>query len=396
MAWTPVSHKYEQLFALHKREGVRSITYRYRYRRDGVEIEGTLPGLDEKTLEPRDVKDVAAQAEKIISNKRAGEKVATKALVTSESLLDEIVKLKESKSDATREQTDIFSRVHMKPFLRGECAYLDESGGVCKYRHYLDEGSCTYAADLDATKWLNYKTHLRLHRPKAALFNHWKFWVMLFKHAQQKGLLKQKIKLDYDEEKEDFRAEGLIIPDADMFKILDAAAYRPVWHDRILFQRGTGARPGETRDLQKDRYNRETHIISLKKEDTKIRRARAFLIEDEAIIAMLERRLDDPSNPGPYFFPAEGKDRSKPMGKGLKGWRAILTKAGVSPDYTPHDLRHTYLTEMFKTSENPALICFQAGLSLEEATETYLHFKAEDTASIAKQAAQFNQRRAKK
>jgi hypothetical protein len=43
---------------------------------------------------------------------------------------------------------------------------------------------------------------------------------MLYKYAWQKGILKQKIELDFDEGSEDFREEGLVIPYADYLKMV--------------------------------------------------------------------------------------------------------------------------------------------------------------------------------
>jgi hypothetical protein len=55
--------------------------------------------------------------------------------------------------------------------------------------------------------------------------------------------------------------------------------------------------------------------------------------------------------------------------------------------WTPHDLRHTRLTELGKTSGiNHAVTCYQHDLSLDEWMATYAHFEASDTLPISEDA----------
>ncbi len=353
-------------YFLEVRKGKYRTSYRVIWRGEGLDIRETLKGSF------RNWREAAAAAEKIIAEQRFGKQKPVAEYVLSETLCDEIVELKKSKDPATYAQAELFFRLHLKPFLAEHCPY---------------------ATELNATTWLKYKNWMRLKNPKVALFNHWKFFVQLAKYAFEKGLIPAKLKLEYSEQREDFRERGLVIPDADFWKMVEAATpkhfgklerVQPKWRDRILIQRFTGMRPGEVRDLLKDRWDTEAKVISLRKEDTKTRQPRSFVVESELVIEILDRRLKRVE--GPYFFPSEACE-AKPMAKSLNGWNAILKRAGVSADFTPHDLRHSYLTGMFKTSSNPALICYQAGLSLEEAQKTYLHFTAADTRAIAQEAA---------
>jgi integrase len=366
-------------YYLEIREGKYRTSYRVNWRAEGHNLREILePSYSSRDEALKDLKSAIKRADRRIADVRFGEKEKPKEYVRTEDLCDEIVRLKESKDPATYKQAELFFRLHIKPFL---------------VEH------CPYASELNATTWLKYKNAIRLKDPTVSLFNHWKFFVQLGKYAFEKGLIPAKLKLEYNEKREDFRERGLVISDDDFQKILAAATPKylgkierihPKWRDRIVLQRGTGMRPGEVRDLQADRVTIGTAVdgrrcarISLRQEDTKTRQARSFVVTDPAVLEVLERRLARAE--GPYLFPSE-TDPGKPMAASLNGWKAILRRAGVNPNYTPHDLRHTYLTKMFKTAANPALICFQAGLSLEEAQKTYLHFTADDTFALAESA----------
>lgn len=139
------------------------------------------------------------------------------------------------------------------------------------------------------------------------------------------------------------------------------------WRDRIILDRMTGMRPWEIRNLQKDRVDFKRWIINLRAEDTKTRAARSFSVQSDLLREILTRRRDE--FPGSPFFFCNERDHSKPMDKHLNGWNSTLSRAGLIAEYTPHDLRHTYLTEAFRRSKDWAAICYQAGLTLEEEEE---------------------------
>jgi integrase len=336
---------------LEVRTGIRKISFRVNYRQHGIKLRQVI----DEDLDLEDWQRASKLAEEMIYKARFGDGPKDKDLTRSEDLCDEIVKLKESKSRATYEQTEIFFRKHIKPYLNDHCPY---------------------AADLNATVWLNYKNHIRLQNPKVTLFNHWKFFTMLFKYAHEKGILKAPIKLSYDEEKEDFRATGMVIPDEHLKKMIANA--NTTWRDRMILQRFTGQRPGVIRKLRKDQVNLETGHATVQKEDSKNRRKYSFYMPGPCLEILRRRAAGD----SPYFFPSL-KTPTQPMDKHLTGWYGALERAGIREEYTPHDLRHTFLTEKFKKTDNPALVCYQCDLSLEEAMETYIHFDAEDTRVIA-------------
>lgn len=344
-------------YYLEIREGRYKTSYRVAYRGEGHDLRQNLKG------EFKNWKDALKVADKLISEARFGKKAPPKSAVRTEKLCDEIVKLKESKAPATYQQAEIFFRVHIKPYLNEHCPY---------------------AADLNATVWLNYKNALRLKNPTVRLFNHWKFFTMLFKYAHQKGLIPAPVKLEYSEEREDFREKGYLIPEAEIDRLIESTSSK-AWKDRITLQRRTGMRPGEVRNLRKDRvrFTDKGTIISLRKEDTKTRQARAFLVTATDAVSMLKRRVVKVESP--YFFPME-TDKSRPMDKHLAGWKAGIKKAGLNPKYTPHDLRHSYASVMFQRTKNHAALCYQLGMSLDEAQETYLHLDETHTEEIAELA----------
>lgn len=381
--WVKVPHKYEAVFQLEKREGVRKISFRYRFRKDGFDIEGTLnPYKDDGSL--RQVKDLSEEAERLISKERNREKALPASLVRSETLCDQVVEFKkkaDQKDTATYDQAETIARLHIKPFLRKECAYEKDDGFACKHFDYINNGSAIYASELNATTWLSYKTHLRQHRPEQRLFNHWKIWVQICNLAHSKGYIKEKIKLDFNEKKEDPRERGQRIPEEHFKGFLRCA--NQTWHDRALLQKMTLQRPGVIRKLRKEQFNSRTRKLIVKRLDSKNRTIDYGFMLPQAAIDILTRRLE--TVPGPYFFPSRG-DENKHMDTSLKGWHSAWKKTGVAEEYTPHDIRHTELTRRFKKAINPALLCYQADLSLEEAMETYIHFEAEDTMPIAEES----------
>lgn len=150
-------------------------------------------------------------------------------------------------------------------------------------------------------------------------------------------------------------------------------------YQMIIMASTMGMRRLEITNLRWDRVNLKRKTISLKAEDTKIRKPRAFKISAAALPGLLARA----KNGSPYVFPNKD-DKSRTIHKdGFTGqWKRLKEKSEITARF--HDLRHTFLTNAFKAAgSNLALICHYAGLSLEEAERTYLHFDEDDTAGIA-------------
>jgi integrase len=293
-------------------------------------------------------------------------------VLRTETIGIEVVQLKKGKAPRTHARNESLWRVHIHPYLNAFCPYAKEFNG---------------------STWEHYKVYKRAENPNVTLFGHWKFFVSMGSLLYQKGHKRERIKFAFNEAKEDFRKAGQVISDEHLSLVLKHST--SVWRDRILIQRYTGMRPGEVSNLKKDRVDLEQGLISLKKQDTKTRVARAFLVRSPIVMEILRRRAQSPDTE--FFFPGRD-DTSKAIDGSLKYWqRAIyranaeLVGAGKLPmpsDYTPHDLRHTFLTHAFrKPGAQVAVTCFMCGLTLKEAEKTYLHFTPEDTREIAEELA---------
>ena len=361
---------------LEHRQGIRKNSYRVNYRQGGISL---VMVIGDELAYPTWRK--AAQAgDKLITEAKTTGVPLRPDMVRCEDLLDEMVEIVRSKAPATYRQKEIMSRVHFKPWLNANCAY---------------------AKDLNSTTWDLYRAFKRKQRADVTLKAHAEVFGGLVAYAVRKGILAKGFDIDYDRERDDFAEAGMVIPKADLVKMLKAKPVKPdhgkpynfasdvyyfeAWRDRIILQRATGMRPGEVRLLQKDRVVivADRAVIRLRKEDTKTREARPVPVNHPLAVEVLKRRMEGDSA---YLFP-QRDNLNAPMGPNLSGWRNILERAGVNKNYTPHALRHTFLSDMFKNTNNPALICFTCGLSLEEAQKTYLHFTEEDGFLVSDEAA---------
>lgn len=337
---------------LEMRQGKIEVSYRVRYRADGCQIQKTLDGPFSKW------EDAFKAGEKLIATARFGERRKIKSFVTCAEICDEIVNLKKTKSKGTYEQAEIFFRVHIKPFLEAECPYITE---------------------LDESVWMRYKHKYRINNPGKPLFGHWKFFSQLFRMAALKGYIPY-TKISFNERKEDNRQIGQVIPDKHLQLFIRFAT--DVWKDRCVIQRLSGQRPGIIRTLKKSYVDFSTGIVTIPKYASKNRRSYQFQMPDAAL-KLLKKRLEGDS---PYFFPNRST-KSKPMDSHLKAWHQIWEKAGINQNYTPHDLRHTFLTD--KVNEpgiNLSVLCYSCDLSIKELTRTYLHLSGSDTKVIAEKS----------
>jgi integrase len=341
---------------LYSRTGKRGRTsFRVDYRRDGIELQKKVPGAE-------DWKEATRLGERMIFETKHGTKPTSPALVRCADLARQIIDSKRTLAPATFEQTETFFRLHLLPFL---------------------ETHCPYARDLKPEVWEHYKREKRREHPEVALFNHWKFMSMLRRRAHKQGLIAE-FTFDFDEKSEDSRREGLVISFDDFAKMLAAAS--PEWRDRLILGRRTGMRPGEPRCLKVDRVDFDRKTISLKGKDTKTREARTFIVESEDVWVILRRRAKVSIDSGsPYFFPSESNP-SKPVGRSNRGWKALLRRARVNPEYVPNDLRHTFITEMIRAGVPLSDIADYVGNSVEEIERTYKHMRVEDTRRVAEAA----------
>ena len=127
--------------------------------------------------------------------------------------------------------------------------------------------------------------------------------------------------------------------------------------------------------LKKDRIDRANQIISLRAEDTKIRKGRAFPYNDrlEGLFRELDRRHAELGIVSPYVFPSP-RNHAASIGRGgfSTSWATCKRRAGIHGQAKFHWLRKSALTRALRApGANTLLICRIAGLDVKEAQSTY-------------------------
>lgn len=224
------------------------------------------------------------------------------------------------------------------------------------------------------TEWLKYVAQKRISQPNRKFFNDRKYLSMFIHWLHRDGVIEKLVKLD-DVDPE-IKA-GKVFTDDEIAELFKYAG--DDLHLQIMMALTMGMRVGEILSLEWSQINWNDRSIYLPAEKTKIRKERTFGLSSATAKILLKRHSKHISE---WVFPSP-TDPSKSVGKGgnKTAWRACKKLAGVEGRF--HDLRHTFLTRAFKKSVNPALICHYAGLSLEEAQKTYLHFTHEDTRMVS-------------
>lgn len=174
------------------------------------------------------------------------------------------------------------------------------------------------------------------------------------------------------------RAPGKVYSDDEVASLLQNAGVDLKL--QILMGVTMGMRIGEIMGMTLDRIDFEKRTMHLRAQDTKTKKPRTFGIS-EPVWEMIEA-LELEYGPGaPLFANPEASDRPQGRQGNKTAWTTCKRLAEVTGRF--HWLRHSFLTRAFKQSTNPALICHYAGLSLEEAERTYLHFTPEDTRVVS-------------
>jgi len=226
------------------------------------------------------------------------------------------------------------------------------------------------------TEWLKYVNHKREKSSSRKFFNDKKYLAMFLHWLHRDGLIEKLHKLD-DVDPE--VAEGRTYTDAEIKVMLDNA--RDELKLQILMGLTMGMRVGEILSLEWSQVDFDKNTIYLPATKTKIRKERTFGISAACFDLLL---LFKESSLGTAVFPSPEDHNVTQSRRGNKfSWATCKRNAGLPKAYRFHWLRHTFLTRAFKESVNPALICKYAGLSLEEAEKTYLHFGVEDTRVVA-------------
>jgi integrase len=233
--------------------------------------------------------------------------------------------------------------------------------------------------------WEHYVTAMKQKDPEQRFFNDRKWFKMFIIWLHENGLIDKLPKLrNPDPTRSDV---GKYITASEFKGLLDHA--NPDLQLQMLMAYTMGMRIGEIMFLTwgRDKENTsfvdlEKKVIHLHKKDTKIRQSRTFGISEmvypELVIRHKAKRSD-------VVWPSP-VDPEKSIGRqGNKtSWTLCRKNAGVKCRF--HDLRHTFLTNAFKAGEgkiDSMLICSYAGLSIEQAQETYLHFDFEDTRAVS-------------
>lgn len=262
---------------------------------------------------------------------------------------EKFLALHENKAETTYRSMEIQGRLHLNPFF-GD-SLIDE---------------------ITEADWEKYITHARKATPGRKLFNDRKYFSMLFKYAVNAKIISSRPFFRNPDPK---TKAGKVFSDDEVQSLLKNAD-----NDlrlKILMAVTMGMRRGEVINLEWDRVDLSKATIHLRACDTKIRKERTFAISKTVLKALIARKRSAQSD---WVFPSH-KNPKAPQGEFRKSWATCKAEAEVKGRF--HDLRHTFLTRAFKTSANPALICFYAGLSLEVAQKIYLHFDVEDARNIA-------------
>jgi len=264
---------------------------------------------------------------------------------------EEWINLMSVKSEGTINSIKSQWNVHLKSYF----------GGL-----HLDE--------ITESEWLRYVTKKRETLPSRKFFNDRKYLSMFLNWCHREGFIEKLPKLsNVDPETKAGKVFSKEEVDA---LILHANMDLQL---QILMALTMGMRVGEILSLEWNQIDFVHNVIHLPAHKTKIRKARTFKVSDICLNELKFKKLKSTSS---FVFPSP-KDPAQSVGKGgnKTAWKNCKEAAKVTGRF--HDLRHTFLTNAFRAEPNAALICHFAGLSLEEAQKTYLHFTIEDTLKIA-------------
>jgi integrase len=218
--------------------------------------------------------------------------------------------------------------------------------------------------DITESEWIRYVQHKRQIAAERKFFNDRKYLAMFLNWLHRNGKIP---KLPMLEDVDPERKAGKIFEPAEIKRLLEHATGD--LHLQILMAITMGMRKGEILKLECCDIDFTVRAIHLPEFKTKIRKARSFAISDACLMGLKARVAAAESG---FVFPYRSNQ---------KAWVSCKKHAGIIGRF--HDLRHTFLTRSFKEAVNPALICHYAGLSLDEAEKTYLHFTIEDTRVVS-------------
>lgn len=227
---------------------------------------------------------------------------------------------------------------------------------------------------VDNALWSKFVNKKREERDSFASFNTKKYLTNILNFAHDQGIIRKRVLLeDMDKDRE---SVGRLILNEEI-ELLLKHARNDFIRDMITISVEMAMRWSEIRLLTWDRINFKTGVITLRKQDTKTRRAR-YPVMTKAVQTLLKNRKANAR--GPWVFPSPD-NHNEVISKSDEKWQQTKVDAGV--DCRFHDIRHTALTRLFKATSQYANICEYAGLSVKEALKTYVKFTHDDMRAIA-------------
>lgn len=239
--------------------------------------------------------------------------------------------------------------------------------------HLLPYFGILFPEEVNENTWEDFILTKRAENKNRKFFNDRKYLLMFFNWLKREGRIMKIPRLRDPDPKDKI---GKVLNIDEIKAVLDNA--EGDLKLQILMGLTMGMRVGEILGLTWDRVDLRKRTISLFAQHTKIRKPRTFGINDAVYLILEEKKQ---FHIGPVFPSPTQKNKTVGKGGNKKSWSTCKRKAQVNCRF--HDLRHTFLTSAFKKSINPALICNYAGLSLDEAEKTYLHFTVDDTRAVA-------------
>lgn len=242
-------------------------------------------------------------------------------------------------------------------------------------KHLMEFFGNYLPSEITPDLWEKFVTKKRVKEPKRKFFNDWKWFNMFMISLTSNGLVTIRPKLRNPDPKRS--SPGRVYSEDEVKALLLCAGGELKL--QILMGYTMGMRIGEILNLTWERIDMVKKTITLRAEDTKIRRGRKFGIS-KVVHDFLTLREN---KKGALFPSPTNSDKSVGKGGNKTAWRRCKKDAKVKGRF--HDLRHTFLTSAFKSAKgkiDSMFICEFAGLSIEMAQEVYLHFDEEDTRAV--------------
>jgi site-specific recombinase XerD len=159
---------------------------------------------------------------------------------------------------------------------------------------------------------------------------------------------------------------------AEAQRLIDAAA--PHLQPLLIFLFCTGCRLSET--LQLDWEDVRGNVAIIWGDSTKSGRRRNVDLVLRAVATL--QGIPGNSGKGHVFLKPDGKPypvtRSRGYGGQVKtGWDGAIRRAGLDPDLTPHDARHTWASWCYCLDPDPLKLMYMGGWSSLKLVERYAH-----------------------